>query len=102
MEGPRGLLDQARSQLQGLLEPNKELRGNDRVVQPPRRAERAASMMLCAPWSEHMRANDNGSGVLVTRTTCVPPDPDFAAVVEQTYNGWSHLAGTTARMAIEV
>ena len=48
------------------------------------------------------RANDNRSGVLVKRTTSVPPDRDFAAVVEQTCDGWSHLAGTTARMAIEV
>ena len=30
-----------------------------------------------------MRANDKDSEVLVKRTTFVPPDLDFAAVVEQ-------------------
>ena len=38
-------------------------------------------MMQCPPESEYMRANSNDSGVLVKRTTCVPQDPDFAAVL---------------------
>ena len=50
--------------------------------------------------SEYTRANDHDSGVLVKRTTIVPPDPDFATVVEQLTAGWSHLAGTMARMSI--
>ena len=77
MQGPGGLLGQARSLLYGLLETRDEYCDAHRVVPHLPGADQAASR---PPWSEYTRANCNDSVAFAKRTMFDLPGPHFAAV----------------------